>query len=94
MCICYTFPRCYTPSNHLCTLRDNYDAVIHLCTAAKGAVEFYTTANNEARTETVEQGQLLIDSNNTISGYLIRNFLSISKGSGSPKNDDTSNNNL
>lgn len=37
------------------TLRDNYDAVIHLCTAAKGAVEFYTTANNEARTETVEQ---------------------------------------
>lgn len=43
------------------TLRDNYDAVIHLCTAAKGAVEFYTTANNEARTETVEQAIELDD---------------------------------
>ncbi len=36
-------------------LRDNYDAVFHLVTAAKGAQEFYTTANNSARTETVEQ---------------------------------------
>ncbi len=35
-------------------LRDNYDAVFHLVTAAKGAEEFYTTANNSARTETVE----------------------------------------
>ena len=35
--------------------RDNYDAVFHLVTAAKGAEEFYTTANNEARTETPEQ---------------------------------------
>lgn len=33
-------------------LRDNYDAVFHLVTAAKGAENFYTTANNEARTET------------------------------------------
>lgn len=36
-------------------LRDSYDAVIHLVTAAKGAEEFYTTENNAARTETVEQ---------------------------------------
>ncbi len=36
-------------------LRDDYDAVFHLVTAAKGAVEFYTRANNVARTETVEQ---------------------------------------
>ena len=36
-------------------LRDNYGAVFHLVTAAKGAVEFYTTANNSARTETPEQ---------------------------------------
>lgn len=43
------------------TLRDNYDAVFHLCTAAKGAVEFYTTANNKARTETVEQAIELDD---------------------------------
>lgn len=43
-------------------LRDNYDAIFHLVTAAKGAEEFYTTANNTARTETVEQAATLDDS--------------------------------
>lgn len=42
-------------------LRDNYDAVFHLVTAAKGAEEFYTTANNTARTETVEEAIALDD---------------------------------
>lgn len=42
-------------------LRDNYDAVFHLVTAAKGAEEFYTTANNTARTETVEEAAELDD---------------------------------
>lgn len=42
-------------------LRDNYDAVFHLVTAAKGAEEFYTTANNSARTETVEEAAVLDD---------------------------------
>lgn len=42
-------------------LRDNYDAVFHLVTAAKGAEQFYTTANNAARTETVEQAAELDD---------------------------------
>lgn len=42
-------------------LRDNYDAVFHLITAAKGAEEFYTTANNSARTETVEEAATLDD---------------------------------
>ena len=42
-------------------LRDNYDAVFHLVTAAKGAEEFYTTANNSARTETPEQAAELDD---------------------------------
>ncbi|MBE5779435.1 MAG: CYTH domain-containing protein [Clostridiales bacterium] len=42
-------------------LRDGYDAVFHLVTAAKGAEEFYTTANNAARTETVEQAAALDD---------------------------------
>lgn len=37
------------------TLRDSYDAVFHLVTAAKGAEKFYTTVNNAARTETVTQ---------------------------------------
>ncbi len=42
-------------------LRDNYDAVYHLVTAAKGAEKFYTTANNAARTETVEEASALDD---------------------------------
>lgn len=42
-------------------LRDNYDAVFHLVTAAKGAEEYYTTANNSARTETVEEAAALDD---------------------------------
>ena len=43
------------------SLRDQYDAVFHLVTAAKGAEAFYTTANNTARTETVEQAAALDD---------------------------------
>ena len=42
-------------------LRDEYDAVFHLVSAAKGAVEFYTTANNSARIETPEQAAALDD---------------------------------
>ncbi len=42
-------------------LRDNYDAVFHLVTAAKGAEEYYTTANNASRTETPEQAAVLDD---------------------------------
>lgn len=36
-------------------LRDNYDAVFHLVTAAKGAADFYTKANNSARKENLQQ---------------------------------------
>ncbi len=50
----------YIGSNEV-ELRDNYDAVFHLVTAAKGAEEFYTTANNSARTETVEEAAALDD---------------------------------
>ena len=42
-------------------LRDGYDAVFHLVTAAKGAERFYTTENNKARKETVEQAAALDD---------------------------------
>ena len=42
-------------------LKERYDAVFHLVTAAKGAEEFYTTSNNAARTETVEQASSLDD---------------------------------
>lgn len=43
------------------SLRDGYDAVFHLVSAAKGAAEFYTTANNASRTETPEQAAALDD---------------------------------
>ncbi len=42
-------------------LRDQYDAVFHLVTAAKGAEKYYTLANNQARTETVEEAATLDD---------------------------------
>ncbi len=42
-------------------LRDGYDAVFHLVTAAKGAEKYYTLANNQARTETVEEATALDD---------------------------------
>ena len=36
-------------------LRDSYHAIFHLVTAANGAEEFYTKANNQARYESVEE---------------------------------------
>ncbi|MBQ9925456.1 MAG: AAA family ATPase [Clostridia bacterium] len=46
---------------NLVGLRDGYDAVFHLVTAAKGAEAFYTTENNKARTESAEQAAALDD---------------------------------
>lgn len=43
-----------TPYTEL-ELRDSYGAVFHLVTAANGAREFYTLANNNARSESPEQ---------------------------------------
>ena len=43
-------------------LRDHYDAVFHLVTAAKGAAEFYTPANNKERYETPEEAVRVDDS--------------------------------
>lgn len=42
-------------------LRDSYNAVFHLVSAAKGAESFYTTANNNARTESVKEAAELDD---------------------------------
>ena len=43
-------------------LRDKrYDAVIHMCTAAKGAEQYYTLANNQSRTESPELARELDD---------------------------------
>lgn len=41
--------------------RDQYDAVIHMVTAANGALDAYTLSNNAARTETPEQARALDD---------------------------------
>lgn len=40
-------------------IRDNYDAVFHLVTAANGAEDYYTKANNTARTETLEEARAI-----------------------------------
>lgn len=37
------------------TVLDRYNAVFHLVTTANGAEDFYTLANNEARTESIEE---------------------------------------
>ena len=43
-------------------VRDSrYDAVLHLCTAAKGAEKFYSCDNNSSRTENLEQAIALDD---------------------------------
>lgn len=42
-------------------VRDTYDAVFHLVSAAKGAEEFYTLSNNQARTETIGEATMLDD---------------------------------
>lgn len=41
------------------TILARYELVLHLVTAADGAEEFYTLANNEARSETAEQAREL-----------------------------------
>ncbi len=47
-------------NTNIVQLRDaRYDLVIHMVTAANGAEKFYTTANNEARTEGLEQARAL-----------------------------------
>lgn len=41
------------------TLRDRYDAVLHLVSAADGAEQFYSTANNKERKENIETAREL-----------------------------------
>ena len=48
-------------------LKDEYDGVFHLVTAAKGAEQFYTLENNQARTETKEEA--VEKDNNLISAW-------------------------
>ncbi len=50
----------YIKTNEI-ELRDSYDAVFHLVTAAKGVENAYTLSNNSARTETAEEARKLDD---------------------------------
>ena len=50
----------YSGTNEI-EVRDNYDAVFHLTTAAKGAEKFYSLSNNSARTESIEQAKKVDD---------------------------------
>ena len=43
------------------TVFDRYNAVFHLVTTARGAEDFYTLVNNEARTETIEEARRIDD---------------------------------
>ena len=43
------------------TVLDRYNAVFHLVTTARGAEDFYTLVNNEARTETIEEARRIDD---------------------------------
>lgn len=49
-------------------LRDSYDAVFHLVTAAKGAEEFYTIENNKARQESLEEA--IISDEKTLNSWM------------------------
>lgn len=42
-------------------VRESYDAVIHMVTAAKGAEAHYNTTNNKARRETLEEARIADD---------------------------------
>lgn len=42
-------------------MRNSYDAVFHMVTAANGAAEFYTLSNNQARTESPQEAIVLDD---------------------------------
>ena len=44
------------------SLRDKrYEAVLHICTAAKGAEQFYTRQNNNCRSESLELARVVYD---------------------------------
>ena len=49
----------HTDEKSLCDHR--YDAVLHICTAAKGAEESYTLQNNNCRSESLETARIVDD---------------------------------
>jgi CYTH domain-containing protein/predicted ATPase len=81
-------------------LRDRYNGVVHLVTAADGAVEYYTGENNKARIETPEEAIRLderireswlghphfriVDNRTDFEGKIRRTFAAISQMLGLP----------
>jgi CYTH domain-containing protein/predicted ATPase len=81
-------------------LRDRYNGVIHLVTAAEGAPDFYTGENNSARIETPEEARTIdqkireswlghphfriIDNSTDFEGKITRTFSAISHFLGLP----------
>ncbi len=63
------------------SLRDRYDAVFHLVTAAKGAEKYYSSENNPARRESPEQA--VMTDNKLISAWTGHPHLRIIDNSGS-----------
>ena len=61
-------------------IMSSYDLVLHLVTAADGAEEYYTTANNTARTETPEQARAL--DKKTLNSWIGHENLSIITNNG------------
>ena len=82
----------YVKENNLnkMELYNSYDMVIHLVTAAKGAIENYTTENNKARMETPEEAIDL--DNRTLNAWLGHKNLEIIDNEGTF--DDKLNNTL
>lgn len=84
----------------LSDVRDSYDAIVHLVTAAAGAEAFYTTTNNKARSETPEEARIIdvrtieawvgsphfkaIDNSTNFEGKMKRALGAIARGLGIP----------
>lgn len=84
----------------LFAVRDSYDVVVHLVTAAIGAEAFYTITNNKARSETLEEARALdtktieawvgsphfkaIDNSTDFAGKMKRTLQAITRGLGIP----------
>lgn len=70
-------------------LLERYDMVLHLVTAADGAEEFYTTANNAARTESPEQARALDKKMIGVWGEHARHTVVPNRGSFATKLEET-----
>ncbi|RCN37346.1 hypothetical protein ANCCAN_16760 [Ancylostoma caninum] len=57
-------------------LNKRYDQVVHLVTAADGAEEYYTLANNQTRKENVEAARKMDDKTRKVL-FFFQNYLTL-----------------